>query len=254
MLLTPKIIEETPDYFVINKPAGYAVEPVGHFPSILDWLLDGEKIQRGDWPPDSRFGVVHRLDVDTSGVLIWAKTPSSQDQLKELWQGRSVEKTYIGLVVGELADEEGSVEQPIMRNNRGDKQTVALLPSPKARPAITTYRRLAVAVLDNLFGQKLEASSQKLKISLIEAHPITGRTHQIRVHMKYLGHPIIGDKLYGDKTGDSIAKKLGLTRHFLHAQQLCLAWNGQRACYEAPLPEELVQIITRIGLNQYNRL
>jgi len=232
----PTIITETVSYFVINKPAGFAVEPVGDFPNILDWLIAENKINKDEWLPDSRFGVVHRLDVETSGILIWAKNSTAQDQLKQLWQGRSVEKTYIGLAVGELAPEEGSVELPIIRDNRGDKQTIALLPNPKARPAITTYKKLDTAKVEND------------TVSLIEAHPITGRTHQIRVHLKYLSHPIIGDKLYGDKRGDSIAKKLGLNRHFLHAQQLCLTWKGERVCYQAPLPLELNDILDRLQI------
>jgi len=229
----PTILAETPNYYVINKSAGWAVEPIAHYLNILDWLIEQKKIKKSDWPADSRFGVVHRLDVETSGVLIWAKTPVAQERLKLLWQGRGVEKTYIGLAVGELAPRQGTVDVPIMRDNQKDKQTIVLLPNLKARPAITTYKTLAVSEI----GQQ--------KISLFEAHPITGRTHQIRVHLKYLGHPIIGDKLYGDKAAGEMAKKLDLHHHFLHAWKICLP-NGKRLdFYQASLPEDLKNVVAQ---------
>lgn len=235
-MTNPTIITENAEYWVINKPAGYAVEPVGNYPTVLDWLVSQGKINQQDWPTDSRYGVIHRLDVDTSGILLWAKTPAAQQRLKLLWQGRSVEKTYIGLAVGEMEQAQGTVDISLMRDNKNDKQTVALLPNPKARPAITTYKRLALAKVGDQ------------KVTLFEAHPITGRTHQIRVHMKYLGHPIVGDKLYGDKLGTELAKKLNLNRHFLHAQKLCL---NSHVCFEAPLPEELHTIIDQYFPNSH---
>lgn len=227
------ILAETDRYWVINKPAGLAVEPVGRLPSVLDRLIEQGRIKREAWPEGSRFGVVHRLDVDTSGILIWAKTPEAQNQLKQLWQGRVVEKTYLGLAIGECR-KEGRVELSIKRDNQRDRQTVVWLPDPKARPAITTYRRLAVA----------QVGPQT--VSLIEAHPITGRTHQIRVHLKAEGHPIVGDKLYGDKASRQLAEKLGLKRHFLHAWKLTLPIDGQKLDYTAPLPEDLINIINKL--------
>lgn len=227
------ILAETDNYWAINKPAGLAVEPVGKIPSVLDWLIEQGKINKKDWPPESRFGVVHRLDVDTSGILIWAKTPEAQTQLKYLWQGRVVEKTYLGLAVGECR-KEGRVELSLKRDNQQDCQMVVWLPDPKARPALTTYRRLATAQV----GSQI--------VSLIEAHPITGRTHQIRVHLKAEGHPIVGDKLYGDKASRELAEKLGLRRHFLHAWKLTLSDEGKKSSYTAPLPEDLGKVIARL--------
>jgi 23S rRNA pseudouridine1911/1915/1917 synthase len=240
-MIQPNILSETDDYWVIDKPASYAVEPInlltsletGNHPTILDWLVGVGRVDKNNWSPEQRYGVVHRLDVETSGVLIWAKNQTAQEKLKLVWQGRVVQKTYLGLVVGELEQKQGSVEIPLMRDNKKDRQTVSILANPKARPAITKYRHLGIAKI----GQ--------YSVSLIEAHPITGRTHQIRVHLKYLGHPIIGDKLYGDKISREIAQKLGLNRHFLHAWKLCL---NQKDCYTAPISEDLEKIIAKLGL------
>lgn len=229
---TPDIITETADYWVINKPAGLAVEPPSHAKTVRDWLLATQKINPVDWP-DECLGVVHRLDTDTSGVLLWAKTPAAAAELKLLWQGRQVEKTYLALVAGEINPPNGTIEYSLKRDNKKDKQVAVMLSDPKARAAITTYRTREVG----------EWAGQK--VSLVECHPITGRTHQIRVHLKATGHPIIGDRLYGEKATDALAQKLGLNRHFLHAWQLCLP---NQACYQAPLPADLLPSLTACGI------
>lgn len=223
----PGIISETLEYFVINKPANMAVEPPSREKTLLDWLLKNKKISQKLFAPDSRFGVVHRLDTDTSGVLIWAKNPSAQENLKQLWQGRVVKKTYLALVVGE-SPQNGTIELPLIRDNKNDKQAVAWLNDQRARSAITEYERLAVGRVGNTI------------CSLVRVHPITGRTHQIRVHLKAIGHPIVGDELYGEKSTEAVAKALKLNRQFLHAAQLCLPNTD---CYTAPLPPELVDAL-----------
>lgn len=225
----PTIIQETSDYFVINKPAGYSVEPHPNYPSISDWLDSLYRIYA--MKDMDRFGIVHRLDVETSGVLIWAKNKLAQEDLRKTWQGRVVKKTYLALVVGETAAE-GSVELSIERDNRRDKMRVTLLPSAKARPAITNYQRLAVGEWE---GEK---------VSLVECNPVTGRTHQIRVHLQSTGHPIVGDKLYGSKLSDALADSLGLARQFLQAWQLKLDGN----IYQAPLPEDLSQLLNQLNI------
>jgi RluA family pseudouridine synthase len=226
-----RIITETSDYYVINKPAGLACEPPSTTPTLRDWLIEHGHIQAGEWGPADRFGIVHRLDTDTSGVMVWAKTPLAQERLRQLWQGRATQKTYLGLVSG-VAEPSGEIELAIMRDNKNDRQTVALLPDKKARPAITRYRRIAVG----------EIGSNK--VSLVEAHPITGRTHQIRVHMKSALHPIVGDKLYGDKSTQATAKDLGLSRHWLHAAEL--SFEGHT--YKCALPIELSQSLKMVGI------
>ncbi len=243
MKTNPEIITETSDYFVLNKPAGYSVEAAANVPSLYNWLQDNNTF-KNVMAGLERGGVVHRLDVETSGVVVWAKTAESQAELKLLWQGRQVEKTYLALVVGET-EESGTIELPIERDNRNNRQKVAMLPSEKSRPAITTYQRLAVGPARHASTGVAGGEWGDKKLSLLEVHPITGRTHQIRVHLKAIGHPIIGDKLYGEKSTDEIAKSLGLNRQFLHAWKIKL--NGET--YVAPLPEELVDTLTKTSIN-----
>lgn len=230
--MEPKIITETADYWVINKPAGYSVEEQNNLSSLFEWLHANytfKSIMRDL----ERGGVVHRLDVETSGVVIWAKTAQAQQELKTLWQGRQVKKTYVALVIGKT-EPSGSIELSIERDNRNDRQKVALLPSERSRPAITTYTLQAVGEWE---GKKL---------SLLEVHPITGRTHQIRVHLKAIGHPIIGDKIYGEKATDELAHSLGLNRQFLHAWRLELPHSH---LYQAALPMDLENVLEKIKID-----
>ena len=229
--MEPTLISETSDYYVINKPAGYSVEPHPNYPSITDWLDEKYSIKTINRDAD-RFGIVHRLDVETSGVLIWAKNILAQEDLQKIWQGRAVKKTYLSLVVGETSPE-GSVELAIERDNRNDRQRVVLLPSLKARPAITNYKRLAVGEWE---GEK---------VSLVECHPVTGRTHQIRVHLLSTGHPIIGDGIYGSKFSDKLSDSLGLHRQFLHAWKIEL----DDSQFVAPLPEDLEKVLQKLQIN-----
>jgi len=232
--MEPVIIFQNDQFLAINKPAGYAVELPAKEPTIQDWLQRQKLFDSSQWPAGERPGVVHRLDVDTSGVLIWAKTPPAQEVLKHFWQARQVDKTYLGIVAGEIG-ESGSIELAIRRDNKQDKQVVAWLNEPKSRPAITQFRRLATA------------SIGKQTVSLLEAKPITGRTHQIRVHMQSQNTPIIGDRRYGNKASKELAQQIGLKRHWLHAFRLCLPEPKQ--CFIAPLPAELTQTLEKCGLD-----
>lgn len=234
--MDPTVIAQTEDYLVIDKPAGYSVEEPSRMPTIQSWLTDTKLIDPSLWPVGERPGTVHRLDVETSGVLIWAKTPDAQRDLKLLWQGRQTEKTYLALVAGET-NESGTVELAIKRDNQHDKQTISWLNEPNGRAAITTYKRLGVG---SLAGQT---------VSLLEVKPITGRTHQIRIHLQSQGHPIIGDKTYGNKASKAIATELGLTRQFLHAYRICLPYANSRVCYQSKLPKDLLDSLTRANIS-----
>ncbi len=247
----PIILTETDEYFVIDKPAGYSVEPHTRFPSISGWIethyglkpISGSEPISGGLPTaimnsaDNAewTGIVHRLDVETSGVMIWAKNPAAQEKLKLLWQGRQTEKTYLALVVGETP-ETGEIDLAITRDNKNDKQKVVMLNDGSGRPAITRYKQLEVGEWN---GQK---------VSLVEAHPVTGRTHQIRIHFKAIGHPLVGDKLYGEKSTEHIAAAIGLTRHFLHAIKLCLPSGDKQVCYTAELPSDLSEGLTKLAI------
>jgi len=231
------IIAETDDYFVINKPPGLAVEPPSRAKTLLDWLVEHNKVYPEDWPENARSGVVHRLDTDTSGVMLWAKNPTAQIRLRALWQGRRVKKTYLALVIGETSPA-GNIEYSIERDNRKDRQRVTLLPTERARPAITNYQRLNTGKV----GDQV--------VSLVECHPITGRTHQLRVHLKAIGHPIIGDGLYGEKKTEQVADAIGLKRQFLHASELSLPSEDAEVCYRATLPEDLAAALLRADISQ----
>lgn len=230
-MIKPTIITETDNYYVINKPAGWAVEKPAKGSTIGEWLIENKKINSADWQPNQRDGIVHRLDTDTSGVLIWAKSPASQTRLQLEWQGRRVKKTYLALVIGEIQPH-GTVDLPLKRDNRKDRQMVDLLNTGTARPALTEYTRRAVG------------EWQDKKVSLVECHPVTGRTHQLRVHLKAIGHPIIGDHLYGEKGTNQIAKGIGLARQFLHAWQIEL----ENHIYQADLPADLETALTAVGI------
>lgn len=230
--MNPAIIANTDDFLVINKPAGMATEPPSPNPTLRDWLLSQKHINPADWGSDDRLGIVHRLDTDTSGVILWAKTRKAQTMLRELWQGRVVQKNYLALVAGK-SEPEGTIELALERDNQNDRQRVALLPSAKSRPAITHYKTLAHGTV----GEWV--------VSLLKLHPITGRTHQIRVHCKAIGHPLIGDSLYGEKSSSEIARLAGLNRQFLHADSLKLPNQDP---YSAPLPPDLAACLEVAGI------
>lgn len=223
-----EIIHETDRFIAINKPAFYSVEISNNYPSVVE-----------AFKPTIVF-VVHRLDVETSGALIVAKTEQAQSELRDLWQGRAVKKTYLALVVGEMP-KEGSIELGIERDNRNDRQKVALLATDRSRAAITTYRRLAVGS-----STPLRVGEQGEKVSLVQCSPITGRTHQIRVHLQSAGYPMLGDKLYGNKHSDSMSKELGISRQMLHAQKLELP--GQQPLI-ATIPDDFKSVLTQLGID-----
>lgn len=232
--MQPQILHDFPDFFVINKPPGMATEPPSPHSTLRDWLIEKKYINPNDWESGDRYGVIHRLDTDTSGIMIWAKTKVAQDSFRKLWQGRVVKKTYLALVAGKT-EQRGVIEYALERDNRNDRQRVALLPSQKSRTAITEYETIASATIG---GQE---------VSLVSFHPITGRTHQIRVHTKAISHPLIADSLYGEKVSTEIAEYLGLRRQFLHAYSLEIPGHPP---FSAPIPIDLQQALEKLSIDQ----
>jgi 23S rRNA pseudouridine1911/1915/1917 synthase len=170
---------------------------------------------------------VHRLDRDTSGLIVVAKTEIALESLRRQFQGRRVRKTYLALVHGRPPAPEGIVEAALGRDPR-QRQRIRVLPG--ARPARTHYR-----LLEGLGDY-----------SLLEVSPETGRTHQIRVHLAWLGVPVAGDNVYGRQRGARRASQaLGLERQFLHAWRLSFERPGAQGtlALEAPLPEELERVL-----------
>ncbi len=218
------IIFEDDNVIVINKPAGIVVHPgAGNYSgTIVNALLAYYPAIRQVGELD-RPGVVHRLDKDTSGVLIFAKTNESYRWLVKQFKSRDIRKTYIALVDGHPPTPTGRIEAPIERDaNVRTRMAVGL--RSQGKPAVSEYFE----------------SKRYVKHSLLEVHPITGRTHQIRVHLSYIGVPVVGDTLYGHRHAS-----LELNRFFLHAKSLAVRLPGDRALkvFEAPLPKDLKDVL-----------
>ncbi len=217
------IVYEDAAVIVLNKPAGLVVHPAPGHPrgTLVNALL-------ARYPDLSvggglRPGIVHRLDRDTSGLLVVARNDAAHRHLVAQMKRRTVLKLYLVLVRGHLATE-GVVEAPIGRHPR-DRKRMAVVPA--GRPARTHYRTL----------------EELGPYTLVEARLETGRTHQIRVHMAHSGHPVLGDPVYGRQAG-----ALGLKRQFLHAWRLgfCLPGSGEYREFQAPLPEDLAVVLNRL--------
>ncbi len=219
-----RVIHEERDFLVLDKPAGIAVHRGAGVTglTIADWLSRRypEVKTVGD-DPDTRPGIVHRLDKDTSGVMVVARNQKTFEALKQLFQRRQVEKTYLALVAGTPKKRSGAIDTSIGRLARSPtKRGVGGRAVRGARPAATEYRRL-----ERLGGW-----------SLLEVRPKTGRMHQIRVHLKSIGHSVAGDQVYGGRR----AKLEGLDRQFLHAWRLEFSYpEGRRWQFEAALPKDL---------------
>lgn len=196
--LKPEIIYEDENVLVVNKPAGLLSEFKGEYcpeATLADYGL-----------------IVHRLDRDTSGVIILAKNEEVQSFLRRQFQERKTHKTYFAVISGRPKLDEARIDLPMMRDL---KRPTTFRVDPNGKPAETFYRVLKT---DGVH-------------SLVELKPTTGRTHQLRVHMKYLGHPILGDPVYGEEKAD---------RLYLHAGALEITLpGGVRKVFEVPMPESL---------------
>ncbi len=221
------IIYEDAKVIVINKPAGLVVHPGAGNPSgtVVNALLAYYPPIRNVGEPD-RPGVVHRLDKDTSGVLIFAKTNDAYKWLVKQFKSREISKTYLALVDGHPPTPTGRIEAPIERD-----------PVVRTRMAVGIRGQGKAAVSEYFERQKYENHS------LIEVHPITGRTHQIRVHLSYIGAPVVGDTLYGHRN-----PSIPMDRFFLHAKFLSVRLPGDRSPREfsTALPKELQQILDQL--------
>ena len=228
--LTPETVElsvvyEDDDLLIVNKPAGLVVHPApGHASGTLVHALLGRGTAYGGIAGVQRPGIVHRLDRDTSGLLMVAKHDAAQASLMAQLKARRVKKTYLALVHGSVAAAVGRIEAPI---GRDPKHRTRMAVVPDGRPAVTGYR-----VRERFPGW-----------TLLECDLVTGRTHQIRVHLAAIGHPVAGDPVYG--TGTSRRGPEGLGRLFLHAWRLELAApsDGHLIRAEAPLPGELEVVL-----------
>lgn len=222
-----QIVFENEDLLVIDKPAGMVVHPApGHAGGTLVNAVLGHDPDLEGVGDEQRPGIVHRLDKDTSGLILVAKNDAAHRELQRQFKARDVEKTYLALVEGHLPSETGRIEAAIGRDIRNRKR-MAVVADARGRAAVTEYK----------VRETFQAHT------LVEAHPLTGRTHQLRLHFAYLKAPIVGDAVYGRRT-----PSVPLSRHFLHAARLrfSLPGSGQPMTIEAPLPPELEKVLQRL--------
>jgi len=218
------ILFENDDLIVVNKPAGMVVHPAaGHASGTLVNAVLGYDPELEGIGGEERPGVVHRLDKETSGLILLAKNERAHRWLQDQFRLRRVAKTYLALVDGRPPTPSGRVEAYIGRDPSHRKR-MAIVPESRGRESISEYK-----TVESFKGH-----------TLLEFHPLTGRTHQIRLHCAFLGCPIVGDEIYG-KRHSSIA----LGRHFLHAFRLKIVLPGEKEPrpFEAPLPDELERVL-----------
>lgn len=218
------IIFENDDLMVINKPAGMVVHPAaGHGQGTLVHAALAHAPEMEGIGGEQRPGVVHRLDKNTSGLILLAKNDRTHHLLQEQFRQRKVHKVYLALVDGQPPSPSGRIEAAIGRDP-GERKLMAVVSELKGRPAISNYHTLA----------------RYTQHTLLEVQPLTGRTHQIRLHLAFIGCPVAGDTIYGRHRSS-----IPLKRHFLHAARLTITLPGedQPLSFEAPLPPELDQIL-----------
>lgn len=234
--IEPTVLFESESVLVVSKPIGWLVHEDGKTdaPTMVDWFLSrtpeasgiGEEGSTKDGVPLNRSGVVHRLDRETSGVLVLAKTQDVHGWLKEQFQNRQIHKEYRAFVYGRINDRWGTINRPIGRSQK-DSRMRSSMPGAKGtmREAITDFERIGVGEYND------EA------FSYIKLMPKTGRTHQLRTHLRALDRPIVGDTLYASyKMKDS--NNLDLDRMALHAH--ILEWTlptGEKQRFIAPVPQ-----------------
>ena len=222
-----EIIFENQDLIVVNKPAGMVVHPsAGHAKGTLVHAALAHAPDIEGVGGKLRPGVVHRLDKDTSGIILLAKNDHTHHWLQDQFRLRRVQKTYLALVDGHPPTPKGRIEVAIGRSTKNRNQ-MAVVPLGRGRQAVTEYE------LREKFNQH----------SLIEAHPITGRTHQIRLHLAFIGCPVVGDRMYGRRKAS-----IPMNRHFLHASSLVIRIPDEEEprMFEAALPLDLNQALSKL--------
>lgn len=236
------ILYEDQDIIVVNKPAGLVVHPApGHARGTLVNAILHHAPDLTGIGGEVRPGIVHRLDKDTSGTIVVAKHEAALRNLQAQFKSRKVEKHYIALVEGKFEEDQGRIIAPIGRDPRDRKRQAVIFDesagSLRARPATTEYKILA------RYSVPLNNDLGRGTFTLVQAHPITGRTHQIRIHFAWRGHPLVGDPIYGLRR-----QRLPSPRLFLHAASLAFALpsTGQWVTFTAPLPSELQNVLDNL--------
>lgn len=222
-----KVIYEDKDVIVIDKPAGLVVHPsrTSKRGTLVNGLLSRYPKIKNIGEDPLRPGIVHRLDKDTSGLMVVAKNNKAFQYLKKQFKTRKVEKRYIALVVGQLKAANGVIDKPVARSKRDPEKMTVTITGRKAETFYKVIKRFK-------------------NYTLVEAAPKTGRTHQIRVHFGSIRYPLTGDKVYGFKRQPC---PKGLSRHFLHANYLKFKLpSGKVGEFRLPLPKELKKVLNNL--------
>ncbi|GIW40395.1 MAG: pseudouridine synthase [Candidatus Binatia bacterium] len=222
------VLFEDEDLLVVDKPPGLVVHPApGHWQDTLVSALLHRWKEPAPGLDALRPGIVHRLDKDTSGVLVVCKNLRTLEALARQFRERAVRKEYLAVVWGVPARASGTIDRPIGRHPVERKRMAV---RSEGRPARTRFERVAS------YG----------KVSLLRLYPETGRTHQIRVHLASAGHPVVGDRVYGRSRAEA-TRQLGVTRQLLHASALGFRHprTGEEVFFEAPLPEDMRSVLER---------
>lgn len=217
------VVYEDSDVIVVNKPQGMVVHPApGHMSGTLVNALLYHCQSLSSINGMLRPGIVHRIDKDTSGLLVAAKNNATHESLVEQLKNNTVRRTYVGIVHGVIQHDKGTIEAPIGRDEK-DRKKMAVT-EKNSKPAVTHFK-----VLERFHDY-----------TYVKCRLETGRTHQIRVHMKYIGHPLAGDPKYGPR------KTLPLDGQALHAAELGLTHprNGEQHLFQAPLPRAMQRLLT----------
>jgi len=242
---TPQVIFQDENFVVINKPSGMIVNNADTSRdeyTVQDWISTNYKLQTTNYKLDNksefekRGGIVHRLDKETSGALIVALNEKSFDFLQKQFKDRDVKKEYLALVHGKLVSE-GEINVPIGR-----------LPWNRMRFGVIPQGRESYTKFKTISHKKLFDGRNSEELSLVEVYPQTGRTHQIRVHMQYAGHPIYADSLYAGRKTIARDRK-HLARHFLHASKISFIspTTEKKVTFVSPLTSELVDFLGHLA-------
>jgi 23S rRNA pseudouridine1911/1915/1917 synthase len=249
----PELVAVEPDFLVVAKPPhllSHPTRPDGK-PSLLGWLQEQF--------PGEFVALVNRLDRETSGTVLVARSSEAASRLGSMTMRREIQKYYLALVSDRVEAEHGVIDAPIGRLGISEENPIWLrrgvIPpdDPQGRKtaeARTEFWRLAPAAGSILAGEP---------VSLLRLQAHTGRLHQLRVHLAHIGHPVIGDKIYGPDPNlylkfiaegwtEEHQRVLGLPRHALHAHELRFPWNGEELTFTAPLPEDMREVAARFSV------
>ncbi len=257
MSTEPIILAGHADFFVVAKPPhllSHPTRPDGK-PTLLGWLQ--EKF------PGEFVALVNRLDRETSGTVLAARSPEAASRLGGMTMRREIHKYYLALVSGRVEAEHGLIDAPIGRLGISGENPIWL--------------RMGVIPVDDAQGRKTAAARSEFwrlafsdanavnSISILRLQAHTGRLHQLRVHLAHIGHPVIGDKIYGPDANlylrfiaegwtEEHQRMLGLSRHALHAHELSFSWNGEEIKFTAPVPEDMRDLTARSAFDLSDKL